>query len=254
MERKNRWMVKIGMARKSLKIDPLAFPKRGTKSLRSGTNAFLRRWLSPAAKLAKFKTSVASIQGVPNSSSPDSMGHSSARPHNPLHWTETAQENCATNSKQSLLLEALREHGSCRFQVSGSSMLPTLWPGDLVLIRRSPLTQLGPGDIVLHEADGRFFLHRLLRLRTAGDRIHLVTRGDAMPQQDPPFSTDHLLGVLAAVRRGSEWVPMPRRMSATERVVAALARRSTLFSRLLLRGRARHSAGVANVERLAKAS
>ena len=218
-------------------------------------NAFLRRWLSRAAKSAKSRISVVSIQEVRSGLSVDLMDNSSApRRDNPLNRSEAAQESSAANSKCSLVVEALRTHGSCRFQVSGSSMLPTLWPGDLILIQRKPLPQLGLGDIVLHETEGRFFLHRLQCLRTDGDGIQLVTRGDAMPQQDPPFSIDHLLGVLTGVRRAGDWVPLPRRMSAPDRVVAAIARRSSLFSRLLMRAHARRNPDVINTERLAEIS
>lgn len=254
VERKNRWMAKIEMARKSLKIDPLSFQKGSIRSLRSGTSAFLRRWLFPAARSAKSKTSVASIQGARNVFSADSMGNSSARPQNPLNWAEIAQENCATNPKQSLLVQALTEHGSCRFLVSGSSMLPTLWPGDLVLIQRRPLQQLVVGDVVLHQSDGRFFLHRLESCQTHDDRVYFVTRGDAMPQRDPPFSSAHLLGVLAGVQRDGDWLSLPLRMPATARVLAALVRRSSQFSRLFLLAHERRAVFVANQKRLAEAS
>ena len=183
------------------------------------------------------------------------MDNSSATPtDNSLNRPDATQESNATKSKHSLVVEALRTYGSCRFQVSGSSMVPTLWPGDLILIQRKPLPQLGSGDIVLQENGGRFFLHRLQTVRTDGDRIHLVTRGDAMPQPDAPFSIDHWLGVLTGVRRGGDWVPMPRRMSAAGRVVAAMVRRSALLSRLLVRAHTRRNSLVATTEQLAEVS
>lgn len=218
-------------------------------------NAFLRRWLSLAAKSAKSKISVVSIQEVRSGLSVDLMDNSRApRLDNPLNRSEAAQESSAAHSKGSLVVEALRLHGSCRLQVSGSSMLPTLWPGDLILIQRKPLPQLGVGDIVLNETQGRFFLHRLQRLRTDVVGIQLVTRGDAMPQPDPPFSIDHLLGVLTGVRRAGDWVPLPRRMSAPDRVVAAIAQRSALFSRFLMRAHPRRNPDVTNTEQLAEIS
>ena len=182
------------------------------------------------------------------------MGNSSARPQNPLNWVEIAQENCATNPKQSLLVQALLEHGSCRFQVSGSSMLPTLWPGDLVLIQRRPLQQLVVGDVVLHQSDGRFFLHRLESCQTHGNRVHFVTRGDAMPQRDPPFSSAHFLGVLAGVQRDGDWLSWPLRMPAIARVLAALVRRSSQFSRLLLLAYGRRTVFVPKKKKLTEVS
>jgi len=160
----------------------------------------------------------------------------------------------ATNPKLSLIEEALRTHGSCRLRVSGSSMLPTLWPGELVLIERKPLSQIAPGDIVLYQRDGRFFLHRLESLHIDPARVLIMIRGDAMPQQDPPVPVDQLLGVLAGVWRNGGWVPMPRRMSVASRGMAIVARRSVLFSQVLLHVYVSLSTFVSKQEQLAEIS
>lgn len=149
------------------------------------------------------------------------------------------ENNDRTDSKRSLVVESLRRHGTCRLRVSGSSMVPALWPGAFVLIERRPLTELVPGDIVLHERGGQFFLHRLQELCWTASDVDLVTRGDSMTQDDPPFTPNQLLGVLSGVWRGGEWLLPPRRLPASARIVAALASRSALFSGLLLSVRAR---------------
>ncbi len=138
-------------------------------------------------------------------------------------------------TKHQLTVKVLGSHGQCRLQVSGSSMLPTLWPGDTVQIERRPLAQLRIGDVVLYERDGRLFLHRLVDLQTNTSGATLITRGDAVPQDDPPFPTDCLLGVLAGVRRGNEYVPIPKDMSAASRLISVLLSRSSWLVRLLLR-------------------
>jgi signal peptidase len=163
-------------------------------------------------------------------------------------------------TKHDLTADVLRSHGQCRLQVSGSSMLPTLWPGDMVLIEKRPVSQLSVGDIVMYERHGRFILHRLIGLpenlpeafssSSSSSRAFLVTRGDFMPHDDLPVPADRVLGVLAGVRQGmwrgvqrdvqgtKGWVAIPQRVSKRSRWVAAVLRRSSLLLRLLLRVRA----------------
>ena len=47
-------------------------------------------------------------------------------------------------------------------QVHGESMLPALWPGDVVEIESCSLEDIRPGEIVLAQRDGRLFLHRFV--------------------------------------------------------------------------------------------
>lgn len=217
-------------------------------------SAFLRRWLFLAGRSAKFRTNAASIPGVRKQLFRHSMDNYGApQVYNPPHSMEKYKEDAETQAKCSLIVEALRVHGSCRFQVSGSSMLPTLWPGDLVRIERKSMTQLALGDIILHELDARLFLHRLERMSTGRTLVHFTTRGDAMPQPDPSFSAGRLLGVLAGVRRNDTWVSLPRRMSAGARIVAKLARKSPLFTQLLLLTNTRHGVDVAKLKQMAGA-
>ena len=78
-------------------------------------------------------------------------------------------ERCA------LATESLQASGRLRLQVHGESMLPTLWPGDLVEIRSCSVAEVLPGEIVLAFREGRFFLHRFVgRLQANG----FLLRGD----------------------------------------------------------------------------
>jgi hypothetical protein len=98
--------------------------------------------------------------------------------------------------RSALLADALRHsHGFCqslRLRVYGESMLPTLWPGDVVEIAGCSLEEVRPGEIVLALHDGRLFLHRLLASEPNG----FVLRGDSMPGPDPLFPIEALLGRL----------------------------------------------------------
>jgi hypothetical protein len=85
-----------------------------------------------------------------------------------------------------------------RLRVHGESMLPTLWPGNVVEIESCSLAGIRPGDIALAYAEGRLFLHRLVELRSPEG---FVMRGDSMPASDPQFPAEALIGRL--VRRVS---------------------------------------------------
>jgi Peptidase S24-like len=93
-----------------------------------------------------------------------------------------------------LVAEALRGRGRLRLRVHGESMLPTLWPGEVVEIEGCPPEEVRPGEIVLARRDGRLFLHRLVApCAPNGFRL----RGDSMPGADPPYPPEALLGRLA---------------------------------------------------------
>jgi hypothetical protein len=102
-----------------------------------------------------------------------------------------------------LAAEVLRRSGHLHLRVHGESMLPALWPGDVVEIASCSLEDLRPGEIVLAQREGRFFLHRLFgRFTDPGTPNGFLLRGDSMPGPDPQFPIEALLGRL--VRRVDE--------------------------------------------------
>ena len=119
--------------------------------------------------------------------------------------------------RDALAAEVLRRTGRLRLQVRGESMLPTLWPGDIAEIAACSLHDIARGEIVLAFRDGRFFLHRFL------SRNHqtFLTRGDSIPNADPAFPSDALLGKLVGVIRNGQTISATRHPSP---VVATLFR------------------------------
>lgn len=95
--------------------------------------------------------------------------------------------------RSALAADALRQSGRLRLRVRGESMLPTLWPGDMVEIATCAMEDVRSPEIVLAARDGRFFLHRLISPCTPnGFRL----RGDSMPACDPQYPPEALLGRL----------------------------------------------------------
>ena len=112
-----------------------------------------------------------------------------------------------STAKSDLVAECLRRFGHARLRVTGSSMLPSIWPGDTIHVEAARPESLEPGDIVLYRHGPRLFAHRLLQ-SLAGKKLNLfATRGDALPSPDPPVSSSDILGrvtsIVAFGRRGN---------------------------------------------------
>jgi hypothetical protein len=108
--------------------------------------------------------------------------------------------------RSALVADVLLRRGSLgqsvRLRVRGESMLPALWPGDVVEIASCSLEDVRPGEIVLARREDRLFLHRLVgrflvgRFNDPSTTNGFLLRGDSMPGPDPQFPIEALLGRL----------------------------------------------------------
>ena len=114
-------------------------------------------------------------------------------------------------------------------------MLPSVWPGDLLTIQSVAPGEVVPGDIVLVLRDSRFCIHRLIEKRQVEDCILLITRGDAMPRNDPPAAASELLGRVAQVCRGHRSFVPSRQVALHNSALAWMLCRSDHFRNLTLR-------------------
>jgi signal peptidase I len=133
-------------------------------------------------------------------------------------------------TKCELAAESLRHSGMLQIRVNGWSMLPAIYPGDVVLIRALNGHQVSPGDIVLFQRQGRLFVHRVVRC--GGTTV--LTRGDAMRAPDPLVSTNELLGRVEYVIREQRQIVPSRKLRLRERTVARLVRRSNAAARFIV--------------------
>jgi hypothetical protein len=142
----------------------------------------------------------------------------------------------------SLAAEALRSWGTLKVRANGVSMLPTLWPGDVLTVQSVRPEQVEPGEIVLYMRQKCFFIHRTVSRDLTRNKTFLVTRGDCMFEDDPPIGGGELLGKIIEVRRaGSIFMPA-RRLSPFRRLVGWLFCHWSLFRRVGLRlGTYRHN-------------
>jgi signal peptidase I len=124
-----------------------------------------------------------------------------------------------------LVHEVAGAQGEVRLKVAGGSMLPTVWPGDVVTVRQCTFEELRPGQIVLHGRDETLTLHRIARV--ASD--HVITRGDSLPKYDQPVKASDILGQVVSLCRGGRSIPWEQVL--WQRVVAAVLRRSRFLRR-----------------------
>ena len=124
------------------------------------------------------------------------------------------------NPKLDLAAELLRGRGTVHLKAWGTSMLPSVWPGDLLTIQGAAHDEVVPGEIVLVLRDNRFFVHRLVEKQRSQDCDSLITRGDAMPDNDPPAIASEVLGRVAGICRGNRSFVPSRRVSLLHAVLA----------------------------------
>jgi signal peptidase I len=132
--------------------------------------------------------------------------------------------------KCELASEVLRSTGKLRLRVTGWSMFPAVWPGDTLTIERAKNEAVSEGDIVLCASNRRFSAHRVVRKN--GTNSAILTRGDAMPQPDPPVPNDDLLGKVTMIERSGKCITPRRNLRLSERAIAALIRHSNLAARI----------------------
>lgn len=106
---------------------------------------------------------------------------------------------------RALVCDVLRAGGRMWVRGRGPSMLPTIRPGERILLE--PLSRrLRQGDIVAVRGDRSILVHRVVECGL--DTIR--TRGDASPGTDAPSARSSILGVATAVIRRGRVVALTR--------------------------------------------
>jgi hypothetical protein len=107
-----------------------------------------------------------------------------------------------------LLREVLARGGTLELPAAGLSMIPSIYPGDRLVLGPLPPTGAEVGDVVAWARGGSVRVHRVVQVDARG----VVTRGDALPQPDGVLAPGEILGRLITVR--STWTRRLRRRTA----------------------------------------
>jgi signal peptidase I len=128
-----------------------------------------------------------------------------------------------------LVAEVARSFGEVRLKVTGSSMVPSIWPGDLVTVRRQEMPTLQSGHVIVYKRDAVLVTHRI----THTYLDHVITRGDSVWHDDAPVKEADIVGrVICLVRNGRRVRLNP---SYGQRLISFFLRRSDFYRRIMVR-------------------
>lgn len=127
-----------------------------------------------------------------------------------------------------LVAEVVSSFGEVRLKVTGASMIPVLWPGDVITVRHET-AELQPGQIVLYRREGKLVAHRIVR----NENGLVVTRGEALPQDDRPVQGVDIVGRVVGVVRNGRSADFEQ--SQWSRAFSSMLRRSDFCLRMALR-------------------
>ena len=127
--------------------------------------------------------------------------------------------------------------GALRLKVSGSSMLPNIWPGDVLSIQKATPHDLSPADVVVFRRGSRLIAHRVLTTDLDGTGACLATRGDGLEETDLPVRAADVVGRVIRVERGPFRLDPRAPAGALWRLALAAIDACRAFKRVLSRAR-----------------
>jgi hypothetical protein len=139
------------------------------------------------------------------------------------------------DTQRDLAAEILHRFGEVRFVARGSSMIPSIYPGDLLTVRSQAIRDARCGELVLCFRECRFWVHRVMRKWPEGNRVVFATRGDALPQEDPSVDESELLGRVTSIVRYGKSVEFAQSAGPWTRLLRWGVRNSTALTKALLR-------------------
>lgn len=107
----------------------------------------------------------------------------------------------------------------------GTSMLPSIRPGDVLVIEAAGVSEIPLGAIAVWRRGEQLVAHRVVERITGADgSVRLVTRGDRQQQRDEPIGAEELLGRVTMIQRGPQTILPGLRPSAGARALRCVSR------------------------------
>ena len=140
--------------------------------------------------------------------------------------------------KLDLAAEVLQAGSPLQVRVVGTSMLPSIWPGDLVSVEHCEPAGVAVGDVIRFMESGRIVIHRVIETRRNGDKRVWLTRGDGACYEDRPVEESQFLGRVFAIRRKTCLIPFSPKVSPFDRCLGRSLNRCAHLQTIILRVRA----------------
>lgn len=134
-----------------------------------------------------------------------------------------------------LVEEIVRNFGRACISVRGTSMTPTVQPGDILSIQHVDFQEISIGQIVLFSRDGRLITHRVVEKSASPQAPRLITRGDRVAKNDYPVSPDELLGRVKFIERGGRRFHPANHPGAPRQLLSRMLRASDRATFIYLR-------------------
>ncbi len=83
--------------------------------------------------------------------------------------------------------------------LSGPSMQPTIWAGDLVITKKMPAEEIQVGDIIKFYQDGKFVVHRVIEIDNFDGQLTIITQGDNVNAPDDPITEGQVVGKVVVI-------------------------------------------------------
>jgi len=100
--------------------------------------------------------------------------------------------------KLGLFEDILNDKINLRVKVTGRSMKPFLYGGEILTIKKVPYVSLRKGDLIFFkDRNGSPVLHRIIKKGTNS----VQTKGDALMAFDEPIGTNEVLGKVCIVEK-----------------------------------------------------
>jgi signal peptidase I len=147
---------------------------------------------------------------------------------------EPTEWNPASNETSALFEDILTSGLSLRIKATGKSMAPFLTGGEILTIRKSPVSSLHVGDLVFFKTRyGSLLLHRIIKKKNK-NMVIFLTKGDAVPEIDEPVFEYNVLGKVCMIEKisgmGTKRVNMESRFRRTINFLLAVF--SSVHSRI----------------------
>ncbi len=113
-------------------------------------------------------------------------------------------------------------------------MLPTVWPGDTLVVEGVSSKDVFEGDVVMFSNGHRLVAHRIVAKNGGCQHPMVQTQGDAVPHPDSPVSERDVFGKVSFILRNGKCVEPRRRLGFSERVLAAVFRCSPFVARVVV--------------------